>query len=230
MTIRSRISICCIQRYRPDGCSTSGTTTIARPGADPVSMAEQLTWTTLRELAGFRSEGGCAISLYLDLDTADSPTPTAVDTRVHSLLSAGREGGRGASRRALARRAGGAEAGLRPDPRVLRQRVQPGRRPRVRDVRVRRLLPAASGRRIRVGRREASAVPFGSRRLRSSSAATTVRSSPSSVASAARSSASKRGGSRRSSTERKISRDATTRAASRSRGTSGTSRSWSPST
>lgn len=50
-------------------------------------MAEQLTWATLRDLAGFRSEGGCAISLYLDLDPADSPTPTAVDTRVNSLLS-----------------------------------------------------------------------------------------------------------------------------------------------
>ena len=50
-------------------------------------MAEQLTWTTLRELAGVRSEEGCAISLYLDLDPADSPTPTAVDTRVNSLLS-----------------------------------------------------------------------------------------------------------------------------------------------
>jgi peptide chain release factor subunit 1 len=50
-------------------------------------MAEQLTWTTLRDLAGLRSEGGCAISLYLDLDPGDSPTPTAVDTRVNSLLS-----------------------------------------------------------------------------------------------------------------------------------------------
>ena len=50
-------------------------------------MAEQLTWTTLRELAGFRSDGGCAISLSVDLDPADSPTPTAVDSRVHSLLS-----------------------------------------------------------------------------------------------------------------------------------------------
>jgi peptide subunit release factor 1 (eRF1) len=50
-------------------------------------MAEQLTWTNLRELAGFRSDGGCAISLYVDLDPADSPTPTAVDTRVNSLLS-----------------------------------------------------------------------------------------------------------------------------------------------
>ena len=50
-------------------------------------MAEPLTWTTLRDLAGFRSEGGCAISLYLDLDPADSPTPTTVDTRVSSLLS-----------------------------------------------------------------------------------------------------------------------------------------------
>ena len=33
------------------------------------------------------SDGGCAISLYVDLDPADSPTPTAVDTRVNSLLS-----------------------------------------------------------------------------------------------------------------------------------------------
>lgn len=56
-------------------------------GEHPLPMAEQLTWTTLRDLAGFRSEGGCAISLYLDLDPADSPTPTAVDTRVNSLLS-----------------------------------------------------------------------------------------------------------------------------------------------
>ena len=94
-------------------------------GADPLSMAEPLTWTTLRDLAGFRSDGGCAISLYLDLDPADSPTPTAVDTRVNSLLSE-------AEKRVEARhdelthdRAGGAEAGLRADPRVLRQRVQP---------------------------------------------------------------------------------------------------------
>ena len=50
-------------------------------------MAEPLTWITLRDLAGFRSEGGCAISLYLDLDPAESPTPTTVDTRVSSLLS-----------------------------------------------------------------------------------------------------------------------------------------------
>ena len=28
------VSICCIQRYRPDACSTSGTTTIAQPGAE----------------------------------------------------------------------------------------------------------------------------------------------------------------------------------------------------
>jgi len=50
-------------------------------------MAESLTWNSLRDLAGIRSEGGCAISLYLDLDPADSPTPTAVDSRVNSLLS-----------------------------------------------------------------------------------------------------------------------------------------------
>src|SRR5688500_7776892 len=96
MTIRSLVSMCLYSTV-PTGCVFQRrTTTIARPGADPLSMAEQLTWTTLRELAGFRSEGGCAISLYLDLDPADSPTPTAVDTRVNSLLS-------GAEKRAEAR-------------------------------------------------------------------------------------------------------------------------------
>ena len=50
-------------------------------------MAETLTPNRLRDLAGFRSESGCAVSLYLDLDPALSPTPAAVDSRVNSLLS-----------------------------------------------------------------------------------------------------------------------------------------------
>jgi peptide chain release factor subunit 1 len=43
----------------------------------------------LRELAGFRAENGCAISLYLDLDPSVSPTAGDVATRVRSLLDAG---------------------------------------------------------------------------------------------------------------------------------------------
>lgn len=49
-------------------------------------MAEQLTWGTLRELAVFRAEQGCAVSLYLDLDPSVTPTAGDVDTRLHSLL------------------------------------------------------------------------------------------------------------------------------------------------
>lgn len=48
-----------------------------------------ITWDNLRELAGFRTEHGCAISLYVDLDPAVSPTPKDVETRVNSLLDRG---------------------------------------------------------------------------------------------------------------------------------------------
>jgi peptide chain release factor subunit 1 len=51
-------------------------------------VAGTLSWDQLRELAGFRAENGCAVSLYVDLDPSDSPTPGAVETRVNSLLSA----------------------------------------------------------------------------------------------------------------------------------------------
>ncbi|HET9675862.1 MAG TPA: Vms1/Ankzf1 family peptidyl-tRNA hydrolase [Gaiellaceae bacterium] len=50
-------------------------------------MAETLTLKRLRELARFRSPSECAISLYVDLDPAVTPTPTVADTRVSSLLS-----------------------------------------------------------------------------------------------------------------------------------------------
>jgi peptide chain release factor subunit 1 len=50
-------------------------------------MAETLTWNRLRELAAFRSDGGCAISLYLNLDPALSPTAKDVDTRLSSMLA-----------------------------------------------------------------------------------------------------------------------------------------------
>jgi len=40
----------------------------------------------LRELAAFRAQNGCAISLYLDLDPRRVPTAGETATRVHSLL------------------------------------------------------------------------------------------------------------------------------------------------
>ncbi len=52
-------------------------------------MATSITWENLRELAGFRTENGCAISLYVDLDPGVSPTPQTVGTRVNSLLDRG---------------------------------------------------------------------------------------------------------------------------------------------
>ena len=44
---------------------------------------------TARELAGFRAEKGCAISLYLDLDPKNVPTAGDADARVSSLLVEG---------------------------------------------------------------------------------------------------------------------------------------------
>src|SRR5215210_4881538 len=50
-------------------------------------MAATVTWDTLRELAGFRSDKGCAISLYVDLDPSSTPTAGDAEARVRSLLS-----------------------------------------------------------------------------------------------------------------------------------------------
>jgi len=45
-----------------------------------------MTWEQLRELAAFRAGKGCAISLYVDLDPSDVPTPADVETKVNSVL------------------------------------------------------------------------------------------------------------------------------------------------
>jgi peptide chain release factor subunit 1 len=50
-------------------------------------MAETVTWDSLRELAEFRAEKGCAVSFYLNLDPSLSPTAGDADTRVSSLLA-----------------------------------------------------------------------------------------------------------------------------------------------
>jgi peptide chain release factor subunit 1 len=50
-------------------------------------MAGTVTWARLRELAGFRTENGCAISLYLNLDPSEVPTPRDAQTRMNAVLS-----------------------------------------------------------------------------------------------------------------------------------------------
>ena len=49
-------------------------------------MASTVTWDGLRDLAGFRTQNGCAISLYLDLDPSDTPTAADLTTRVNALI------------------------------------------------------------------------------------------------------------------------------------------------
>jgi len=44
------------------------------------------TWEQLRELAGFRTQHGCAISLYVNLDPRAAPTAADVETRVSCQL------------------------------------------------------------------------------------------------------------------------------------------------
>jgi peptide chain release factor subunit 1 len=51
-------------------------------------MAGTVTWSLLRELAGFRAEKGCAISLYLNLDPSDVPTAGDAQTRMNAMLHA----------------------------------------------------------------------------------------------------------------------------------------------
>ena len=50
-------------------------------------MAETVTWQLLRELAGFRAENGCAISLYLNLDPSEVPTAGDAQSRMNALLN-----------------------------------------------------------------------------------------------------------------------------------------------
>ena len=51
-------------------------------------MADTVTWSTLRQLAGFRAEKGCATSLYLNLDPSEVPTAGDAQTRMNALLNA----------------------------------------------------------------------------------------------------------------------------------------------
>ena len=50
-------------------------------------MADTVTWSTLRQLAGFRAENGCATTLYLNLDPSQVPTAGDAQTRMNALLN-----------------------------------------------------------------------------------------------------------------------------------------------
>jgi peptide chain release factor subunit 1 len=52
-------------------------------------MAETVSWDGLRELAEFKAEKGCAISLYVDLDPSTTPTAGDAATRMSALLNDG---------------------------------------------------------------------------------------------------------------------------------------------
>ena len=56
-------------------------------GKQKLVARETVTWDSLRELANFRAEKGCAVSLYVDLDPSTAPTPADAETRFHSLLA-----------------------------------------------------------------------------------------------------------------------------------------------
>jgi peptide chain release factor subunit 1 len=49
-------------------------------------VAGIITWEQLRELAGFRTQQGCAVSMYLNLDPREVPTAADVETRANSLI------------------------------------------------------------------------------------------------------------------------------------------------
>src|SRR6476620_5656821 len=51
-------------------------------------MVGTVTWSLLRELAGFRAEKGCAISLCLNLDPSDVPTAGDAQARLNARLHA----------------------------------------------------------------------------------------------------------------------------------------------
>jgi peptide chain release factor subunit 1 len=57
-------------------------------------MADAVTWSLLRELANFRTEKSCAISIYLNLDPSEVPTAGDAQTRMNALLNAAEKTGR----------------------------------------------------------------------------------------------------------------------------------------
>jgi peptide chain release factor subunit 1 len=52
-------------------------------------MATTMTWEQLRDLARFKTETGCAVSLFLNLDPSVAPTAGDAMTRMNSLIAEG---------------------------------------------------------------------------------------------------------------------------------------------
>ncbi len=50
-------------------------------------MAGMVNWEQLRELARFRADNGCAVSVYVNLDPSEVPTQADVEAKVSSLLA-----------------------------------------------------------------------------------------------------------------------------------------------
>ena len=167
----------------------------------------------LRELAAFRAENGCAISLYLDLDPSIVPTAGDTATRVRSLLDAGCEVARREAPRPGARGQDRAEGRLRAARALLRRRVRPRRRARAGHLhgRARQRLERAAAA-VVGSRHDASPTTSCSPRSCRCSAAATVRSWPSSGASRVACSRCAAAGSRRSPTAPRRPPAATTRA------------------
>ena len=148
-------------------------------------MAETVTWDGLRELAEFRAEKGCAISLYLDLDPSVVPTAGDADARVSSLLTEGERHAEANSRGLTHDQRVALKARLRRGSATSSRRVRPGRR--ARRSRSSRPGSTTSGGRARSSSRcptaSGSAGSSISRRSCRSSAAAKARSSPSWAAS-----------------------------------------------
>src|SRR5919204_1210476 len=54
-------------------------------------VAATVSWDGLRELAAFRAEKGCAISIYVNLDPSSAPTAADAHSRANSLVHEGQE-------------------------------------------------------------------------------------------------------------------------------------------
>ena len=54
-------------------------------------MATVVTEGLLRELAGFRAENGCAISIYVDFDSSETPSVPAEKTKFHARVDAAKK-------------------------------------------------------------------------------------------------------------------------------------------
>ena len=180
----------------------------------------------LRELAAFRAENGCAISLYLDLDPSRVPTAGDTATRVHSLLDLAAKS-HGATRPDLAHEV---RSGLKADFERLEQFFD-GEFDRD-GAHGLAVFAAGLGQRLERPRRCRRRARHGARRRRlpagaarpAARARATARSSPSSAASRAACWRSGTAGWSRSPTGPRRRRAGTTRAAGRRPASSGTSR------